>query len=88
MAITYGTVNYNGVKLELNQLPYADTDFSTQYEEVDSQGYSRLVNPTAYFADAEDSEGNLYVVKWRIIDEHCDDESNACNWEDYTVRKL
>lgn len=28
------------------------------------------------------------MVSWDIIDTDCDDESNACDWNEFTVRKI
>lgn len=36
-----------------------------------------------YRAAAEDSEGNIYDVCWTITNRHADEESDACDWEEY-----
>ena len=68
------TVDYNGNTLTLIQLPYADSDFTRGGKSV-------------YRAKAEDCEGNEYTVTWDTIDDDCEDESDACNWDDFTVRR-
>lgn len=38
----------------------------------------------AYFAIAENRDGTLKCkVRWQVINPNCEDESDACDWEDY-----
>lgn len=46
---------------------------------------------TFYTAIATDSEGNKYKIRWEITlseedQEDQTDESNMCNWDDYTAK--
>ena len=41
-----------------------------------------------YRANAIDMDMKTYVVVWDIINHECEDESDACDWEKYTTRKL
>jgi|GEM_PF-3175229 hypothetical protein len=86
--VDYGTVRFGNKTLYQTQQAYAGTDFSTQYEEVDEHGFTSLINPSVYFASAIDEENNEYEVKWLVTNEEAEDESDACDWNDYTVRKL
>lgn len=70
----YGTVNHNGKILYLLQNPYIDQPCNEE---------------TAYFASAIGEDLEHYKVRWEIItDDDQGDESNACNWNKYTVTKL
>lgn len=41
-----------------------------------------------YCAQAIDKFENNYEICWQVINSNCEDESDACNWESYIVRKL
>ncbi len=41
-----------------------------------------------YQSVGEDEDGNEYMIKWKITNRYAQDESDACNWEDYTVKRL
>ncbi len=69
---TYGTVQYKGLELTLMQQPYIEGSF---------------VNP-AYWAYAIDDDEGEYEIKWKITNPDCIDESEACDWTKYQVRKL
>jgi hypothetical protein len=71
----YGTVEYNGKTLTITQQPYIDTYFA--------DGDQRAM----YFATAEDGE-NEYEIRWEIINEETEDESEACDWDIFRVRLL
>lgn len=81
--MSYGTVEFNGATLTLTQQPYMDRVMRT-----DSQGRHDY---ECYTAHATDADGNEYVVEWRIrpewMDGDRDDESTACDWSEYAVRK-
>lgn len=38
-----------------------------------------------YAATAVDINGDTYRIEWVRIDPHCEDEGNACDWDDYIV---
>ena len=41
---------------------------------------------SAYFAYAVNTQGTKVIkLRWEIIDVHAEDESNACDWSNYTV---
>lgn len=46
------------------------------------------MNVEIYQALAEDDQENEYLVMWNIINEDCEDESEACDWTKYTVQEL
>lgn len=66
---TYGTVKHGNEELVLTQQPY-----------LNGTGE----NPV-YKAAAQDAAGNQYMVTWQVTDANCEDESEACDWKDYTV---
>lgn len=72
----YGYVEYKGIKLKLNQQPYLDT--KVLYEDI----YN------GYFSIATDEENNDYQIFWEITNDECEDESCACDWSKFEVRKL
>lgn len=37
------------------------------------------------YTDADGSDDPVGYVTWDIIDPDCDDESNACNWDNFTI---
>ena len=41
-----------------------------------------------YQAVGEDEEGNEYMIKWEITNKYAEDDIDACDWEEYTVKKL
>jgi hypothetical protein len=71
----FGTVEHNGKTLTITQQPYITGTSEYSY----------------YQAVAEDDEENEYLVSWEITHENpseCDDESNMCDWDDYTITEL
>jgi hypothetical protein len=63
----YGTVTYEGRTLKLQGAAAID---------------GPIDGPASYYAIGEDSDGNLYEVRWDIISECVDgDESGACDWD-------
>ena len=62
--------------LILTQVAFIDRDFA--------KGLERDV----YRAHAVDSDGADYMVTWEITNPDADDDSDACNWDMYGVRKL
>jgi len=58
--------------------------YLTQYPYINQGG-----TPTQVFyqAHAIDDDGNSYMIFWDIINEDTEDESEACDWEDYTVQQ-
>ena len=70
---SHGKYEYEGKILYLTQDPYLN----------------ELCNQDpAYYAHAVDYEGNEYRLRFEIICPDCEDESEACDWEKYTVTKL
>lgn len=67
MATTdYGTVQTEkGTHVTLTQQAYPDGDGSSSW----------------YEALGRDEMGNLYRVRWAIINAESDDQSEACDWE-------
>ena len=65
MTIDYGTTTYNGVTLTLTQYAYLDGPDGD----------------AVYTATAKDASGNVWRVRWEILNHDCDDESNACDWD-------
>ncbi len=66
----FGTVDYCGEELEIIQQPYA-SDLIGQED--------------FYTAEAQCNRGRLFKVLWPITNIDCDDESNACDWDNYEV---
>ena len=69
----YGTVEYKGKTLTIKQSPYLN------YNTVMGDHYKSM---------AEDEEGNEYIVRWDIINPDCEDESDACDWQDYQIEEI
>lgn len=69
----YGTVDYEGLKLTLIQHAY----FDHRYD----------VDEDCYTAIAIDHKENQYRVFWDIINNDCEDEGEACDWNVYTIMK-
>ncbi len=70
----HGTIYYDGMELTLTQQPYADNSW--------------VYHTVGYFANAVDVNGNEYEIFWRITNEFAEDESDACDWTKFMVRKL
>lgn len=76
--IEHGKVYYNKKELALTQEAYLDG--------MEGENY--------YSALAIDEIGNEYVVKWEIKEEYfnnldaLEDESDACDWEKYKIKRL
>jgi hypothetical protein len=41
-----------------------------------------------YRACALDKDENEYIITWSITNPECQDESEACDWDNYRVRKV
>ena len=69
-----GTVTHDGMTLWLRQQAYLAGPHGDAY----------------YTAHAVDASGDRYVVRWEILEgrEECEDASDVCDWDDYTVREL
>jgi len=72
----YGTVQHNGKELTITEQPYPHT------------AVDNYIVSDCYQAIAEDDEGNEYMVRWDIIDSDAEDESDACDWEKYSVKAV
>jgi hypothetical protein len=68
----FGNVDFEGVTVRLTQQAYV----------VNAEGL--------YQANGVDADGNDYTVSWQAYDNwlEFEDESDACNWDKYTVQKL
>ena len=69
------TIKHNGKTLKLSQTAYIDG--------VNGQSF--------YRAAATDDQGNLYKIKWDITHpdpKRCEDESEMCNWDNFTVEEV
>ena len=75
-SLDFGTVEYDGAILKLIQWPYIDTDFTCS------------PNVNYYRATAIDDNEDCYKIRWDIINADCEDESEACDWEEYEVTPL
>jgi hypothetical protein len=67
------TINHNDKTLTLVQQPYI-SDCGAFYQ-----------------AHAKDDDDNTYLVKWAVTNDdpdNCDDESDMCDWDVYTVSEI
>lgn len=71
------TIKYNGLELRLTQDPYI--------EDLMLSGMQRKVVYQAHAVDENDDE---YIIIWNVIDLSCEDESEACDWDKFTVKAL
>lgn len=76
----FGLVDYGYDTLYLTQDPYIDS------REIVS--FSGTYTKNIYTAHAIDHQGEDYKIIWEIIDENAEDESDACGWDEYTIKKL
>lgn len=73
----YGDINYNGRTIHLTQQAYlAGSNERPLYQ-----------------ANASDEDGNEYLVTWMPYDNYQDlmrdgDESDCCDWDDYSVTEI
>jgi hypothetical protein len=73
--VDYGTVDYKNKTLTIMQAPYPDN------HPYDS-------DLSVYKAIAHSEDGYEFEVTWSIKDYETDDESDACDWEEFSVREL
>lgn len=66
----YGTVEFCDEELEIIQSPYASDIIGEE---------------NFYTAEAQCVNGRLYKVLWEITNPDCEDESDACDWNNYEV---
>lgn len=63
-----------------------------KYEHNDKTWLALTQDPYAeincYRAHAIDILGQEYNIYWDIMDQCCGNESDACDWDDYTTRRL
>ena len=77
----YGEYTKDGASYVITQNPYVD------YVAGSSTAY--VVNgETYYFASGFDREGNAVRLIWEITNQETEDESDACDWDDFTVQPL
>lgn len=50
--------------------------------------YDGLSDDIFYRAHAVDEDGNDYDIRWDIVNIDGDDESDACDWDCFSVRFL
>jgi hypothetical protein len=72
----YGTYAKDGVNYVITQNPYPDVvaGSSTAYV-VSGEAY--------YFASGFDRDGNPVRLIWEITNKETEDESEACDWEEF-----
>ena len=73
--VDYGTVDYKNKTLKIMQLPYAD-----------SIGHS--CDREVYRAIAEDEQGEEFEIIWDVINPEREDQSECCDWSEFSVRKI
>jgi hypothetical protein len=74
----YGSYTKDGIDYAITQNPYLD------YVAGSSTAY--VVNgETYYFAQGYDREGNHVRLIWEITNTETEDESEACDWDEFTV---
>jgi len=69
----FGIVDFCGEKLEIIQNPYASSN-------IGEEDY--------YTAEAQCINGQLYKVLWKITNADCEDESDACDWNNYDIVRV
>ena len=78
LSAIYGTYTKDGVDYTITQNPYVDhVAGSTTPYVVSGENY--------YFAHGFDRQGNPVRLIWEIVNPEAEDESDACDWEDFTV---
>lgn len=45
-------------------------------------------NDSWYQALAVDPSGNEYYVRWGTINPDAEDESNSCDWDKFTIKRI
>lgn len=83
-------------KKEVLVLPIARNEYGAVLVTLDQDAYiDQGGSPaeTYYTATATDSVGNKYKIRWEITlseedQAECTDESNMCDWDDYTAIDL
>jgi len=79
----YGTVVANGKTYVILKNPYISSElgYSGYYESV--------VRRQEECEDCEDYQECLDTglkIFWKIVNDDCEDGSDACNWEDFEIR--
>jgi len=87
----FGTVEFEGKKLYLIQQAYADQKYDYivyRATAIDEDGNDYLVewNTVEGWEDHKIGEDGFCIVDG--CNGWCEDESNACDWDEYTVKKL
>jgi hypothetical protein len=62
--------------------------YQTEFGEVALEQDAYIYGYCYYTACAVDALGNDYCFKWDIINHECEDQSEACDWDEFTVKKL
>ena len=68
----FGTVIHKGRAITIIQQPYLGAE-------------DRIV--PYYTAIGQDEKGNEYQIEWPDVDITVEDESDACDWGSYTVKR-
>jgi hypothetical protein len=71
-----GHYKHGDKMLALIQQPFAHLDFNY------------TPNMENFEAKAIDEEGNLYEIRWEILDTECVDASEACDWQNPYICKM
>lgn len=71
----YGIVSYNGINLVIMQSPYLD----------DNCYRASAVSESSFDEGEENGE---YEIFWDIANGDVEDESDACEWEQFSVKKI
>lgn len=78
---------YLGLEFDTDNLESVQHDGKTVYLTQDA-----YLSGGQYEATGVDQDGNVYTVTWTIKDDFDpwtnDDESNACDWDKYTVTPI
>jgi hypothetical protein len=77
----FGEYNNGGEEYAIAQYPYIDTVAGSSNEYV-TQGESY------YFALGYDREGNAYRLIWEITNPDTEDESEACDWDEFEAQPI
>ena len=77
----FGAYHKNGLSYCIEQSPYLS------YVAGSTNGYV-IQGETYYRAFGYDSIGNGYYFWWEIINPEAEDESDACDWNNFTLQPV
>lgn len=75
----HGTVEYKNKELTIMQAPYLEHCIF---------GDGNMLSGDYYIAQAEDEDEQEYMIYWEVVDDLCEDESDACDWDVYAVKEI